>query len=494
METDVGEFFLSQSQSVRGVGQKDLASVFVECHVVEFPFPEVVHLGGVVGFYPTGLVDLDGLVPADRTVFVFETVLDHFELQGSDRTDDLTSVQPAGKELGNPFVHQLVDAFGELFEFHRIAVLDVPEQLGGETGNTDELQRFTFGKGVSDLEISGVVQAYDVTRERFVDDRFLFGHECGGGGEFDAFPGTDVQVGLVPFEPSGADLQESDPVAVVRVHVRMNLEDKAGQLGLVGVDVALYGVRRSGRRGDPDEAVQQFADTEVVQCTAEKDGSDLPLPVALQIERRVDSLDQFEVIAQLLCEGCDVLVDGGIVQPDVDLFALGGLLVLGKEERKAVSIEVVNALESRAGADGPGEWTDLDLQLLFDLIQQVERVLARTVELVDEDHYRGVAHPAHLHQLSGLRLDAFGSVDHDDDAVDRRQGPVGVFGEVFVPGRVEDVDLDILVLEAHDRRGDRDSPLSFDLHEVRSRTAFDLVRFDGSGHVYGSAEQQQLFR
>ena len=274
----------------------------------------------------------------------------------------------------------------------------------------------------------------------------------------------------------------------------MDFKDESGHFRFVGVDVALHGVRGSGRWGNPDEAVQQFAYSEVVQRTAEKDGSDLPLPVALQIERRVDSLDQLEIVVQLLGEGRNVLVDGGIVQPDVELLALGRLPVLGKEERKTVCIEIVNAFESRAGADGPCERTDLDLQLLLDLVQQVERILARTVELVDEDHHRSIPHPAHLHQLSSLCLDAFGSVDHDDDAVDCRQGPVGVFGEVLVSGRVEDIDLYILILEAHDRRGDRDAPLSFDLHEVRSRTAFDLVRFDGSCHVYGTAEQQQLLR
>ena len=49
---------------------------------------------------------------------------------------------------------------------------------------------------------------------------------------------------------------------------------------------------------------------------------------------------------------------------------------------------------------------DVERQRLLDLVDQVERVAALAVELVDEGDDRHVAQPADLEQLAGLLLDA----------------------------------------------------------------------------------------
>ena len=46
------------------------------------------------------------------------------------------------------------------------------------------------------------------------------------------------------------------------------------------------------------------------------------------------------------------------------------------------------------------------------------------------------------------------------------QGAVGVLGEVLVARGVQNVDAEALVLELHDRRGDGDAALLFNLHPV----------------------------
>ena len=58
---------------------------------------------------------------------------------------------------------------------------------------------------------------------------------------------------------------------------------------------------------------------------------------------------------------------------------------------------------------------------------------------------------------------------------------------------IENVDLSALVFEAHDGRSDRDTALTFDLHEVRRWLLLDFVRFDRSRDVDGAAEEQQFF-
>ncbi len=72
------------------------------------------------------------------------------------------------------------------------------------------------------------------------------------------------------------------------------------------------------------------------------------------------------------------------------------------------------------------------------------------------------AQPADLEELQCLRLDALGGVDHHHRAVDGSQRAIGVFGEVLVARRVEQVERDdaavrLRALEGHDRGGDRDA-------------------------------------
>ena len=262
---------------------------------------------------------------------MFEPVLNHFELQRPDRADDLAAVHLAGEQLGHAFVHQLVDPFGQLLEFHRVAVFDVTEQLRQEARDADELQLFAFGKRVAYFEVAGVVQADDIAREGFVDHRFLFGHKCGRRGELDVFAGAYMQVRFIAFENSRTNLQEGDPVAVVRVHVRMDFKEESGQFGFVRVDVALRRMRFPRRRGDVDKTVEQLADAEIVQRAAEENRRDRSGPVTVQFERRIDPFDQFQVVAQMLRERFDVPVDSRIVQFDVERFPFGRLLV-GAEE------------------------------------------------------------------------------------------------------------------------------------------------------------------
>ena len=102
------------------------------------------------------------------------------------------------------------------------------------------------------------------------------------------------------------------------------------------------------------------------------------------------------------------------------------------------------------------------------------------VELVDEGQDRHVAQPADLEELAGLFLDApfwrhWGGVEHHHRAVDLGQDAVGVlswlksrWAEILVARRVEQVEGEPLMLEAHHRRGDGDAALALDRHPIRA--------------------------
>lgn len=121
---------------------------------------------------------------------------------------------------------------------------------------------------------------------------------------------------------------------------------------------------------------------------------------------------------------------------DVHSHLLGNPLLVGREEIQLVLIDIIHALEACSLVDGPRERAYFDLQFLFQLVQEVERVASFTVHLVDEDDDRRVAHAAYLHQLPGLSLNTLRRIHDDDRRVDCSQRTVGIFGKVLVPRRV----------------------------------------------------------
>jgi hypothetical protein len=75
-------------------------------------------------------------------------------------------------------------------------------------------------------------------------------------------------------------------------------------------------------------------------------------------------------------------------------------------------------------------------------------------------------------------------------AVTRRGG---VFAEILVARRVQQVEGEPLMLEAHHRRGDRDAAFALDRHPVRAHPPPFAARLDLAGELDRPAKQQQFF-
>ena len=104
-------------------------------------------------------------------------------------------------------------------------------------------------------------------------------------------------------------------------------------------------------------------------------------------------------------------------------------------------IDVVDTLELGPLVDRPRQRTNLNLQFLFQFVEEVEWIASLTVHLVDKDDDWRLAHAADRHQLTCLHLDTFGTVDDDDGRVDGSKCAECVLGEVLVSGGVEDIHL-----------------------------------------------------
>ena len=106
-----------------------------------------------------------------------------------------------------------------------------------------------------------------------------------------------------------------------------------------------------------------------------------------------------------------------------------------------------------------------------------------------------LAHAADLEQLARLRLDAFRRVEHHHGAVGRGQRAVGVFAEILVAGRVEQVEAAALVFELQRGRGDRDAARSAPSPSSRRWRGAAPLRARTAPAIFDrAAVEQQLLR
>src|SRR5574344_169812 len=257
-----------------------------------------------------------------------------------------------------------------------------------------------------------------------------------------------MEIWGITHELAAAHLAEGDTGTVVRVDVGGYLKDESGELVLGRFDHSLFSLRRTGTGRYLDETVEELLNTEVVECTSKEDGSDIGIKIIGNFEVGIDTVDQFQVVTQLLCIE---LTDIGfkVVTVDIDFYFLCLLLLVGGEEVELLFIDVIDAFELRTLVDWPAEGTYFDFQLLFEFIKQVERITSLTVHLIDEDDDGGLTHTADGHQLTGLSLNTFRSVNDDDGGIDGCQRSERIFGKVLVTRGVKDVHLVALIVELH---------------------------------------------
>ena len=285
-----------------------------------------------------------------------------------------------------------------------------------------------------------------------------------------------------------AQPREGDAVAVVGVHVGLDLEHEGGHGAFMRVDRALVGHLRARRRREAGERVEQVLDAEILQGRAEKHRRQMALAERVEIEAPAGVLHQRQFLGDRLG------VEHGIFRGQrgqIERLRRGGLAVLAQQPHLAGG-EIVGAGEVAAAPDRPGHRRGVERQRLLDLVEQLERVAALAVHLVDEGDDRDVAQPADLEQLAGARLDALGGVDHHHGAVDRGERAVGVLGEVLVARRVEQIEHAAVVVEGHHRGDHRNAALALDRHPVGAGGAAVALGLDLAGEIDGAAEQQQL--
>ncbi len=157
-------------------------------------------------------------------------------------------------------------------------------------------------------------------------------------------------------------------------------------------------------------------------------------------------------------------------------------------------LQIVNAAKAVAAADRPVHRHRVNSQDALDLVEQIERIAAWQVELVDERQHRQAAQLADFEQLAGLRLDALGGIDHHHHAIHREQRAVGVFTEVLVTRRVEQRQVMPAEIEFDRCRRDRNATLALDVHPVGDNMPIGLSAAHRAGQLDRPGVQQQFLR
>ncbi len=153
---------------------------------------------------------------------------------------------------------------------------------------------------------------------------------------------------------------------------------------------------------------------------------------------------------------------------------------------------IIHTTEGRTITQRPGDGTGLESEHALEFIQQHKRIQRRPIALVHESENRNATPFAHLEEFTRLRLDTFGSVDHHQRGVHGREHTVGVLGEIFMSGSIEQVDRIALVVELQHRGADRDTTLFFELHPVAGGGALVFSILHGTSKMNGISVEQEL--
>ena len=401
-------------------------------------------------------------------------MLKHLELKNANNAHDYAFHAEArhAEHLHGAFLGKFLHALDELFALQGVHLRDACEHLGGEHGDLGELHTvFAGAYGVADAEDAWIEQPHDVACIRFIHDGAVIGHQRSAGGKLHLLAALHMESFHAALELAGADAYEGDAVAVVLVHVGLDLEHEAGEVLAHGVN--LFAGKRIGVGarcwGQAQELAKEWLYAEVGKCRAEEHGGELAGCDGVQVQLVARAIEQLYIVHEVLVIGLsDELVHLRVAQFHLDLGnLLGGIAAPGSfEGDNAARLAVKYAAEVLAAADGPVHGVGADAQHRLYFLHQIERVACFAVEFVDEGEDGYMAQGAYLEQLLGLRLYALGAVDNHHRGVGCHKGSVGVFRKVLVARGVQDVHAMAVIVELKNRRRYRDSALFLYLHPV----------------------------
>ena len=229
---DVWPAFFCQVKVYFGWRNVDELVAVVAREVVVRLVAEAPQLLFVVADDPARGLHADRLDHRVHVILALQAVCRNVELQHAYRAQDQVIVAQWPEHLGCALFTELHHALLQLFHLQWILEYDPTEEFRRKIRHTAVLEFLTFSEGVTDLNRAMVVQADDVARPGFFNMRAFIGLERDRISNLHGLADAHVLHLHALAVAAGADPHEGDPIAVRRVHIRLHLENEAGELFL----------------------------------------------------------------------------------------------------------------------------------------------------------------------------------------------------------------------------------------------------------------------
>ena len=212
-------------------------------------------------------------------------------------TPTIAPDHPGEGRLDHALFGKLPQRLAQLLGLHRVLELDPAQDLRRKARHPAKAEAFAFGQGVTDAQCPVVRDAHHVARIRLFGQRTVLCEEELRRVQADRLARADRVAFMPRASLPGADAHEGDAVAVIGVHVRLDLEHEPGHPVLVRLDQAGVGLLRRGRRRECGERVDEITDAEVAQCAAEEHRRQMPFAEGVGIERLAGLPRQRDLVA-----------------------------------------------------------------------------------------------------------------------------------------------------------------------------------------------------
>ena len=136
------------------------------------------------------------------------------------------------QHLNDALLQKLIQALPKLFKLRRVRIVEIRESFGREPRNFFVNDRRIGGERVADAKPIVPDQADDVAGIGFIHRFALVAEKFVGTGEANLFLRARMRHGHVAFKFPGTNPDESDAVAMPRIHVRLNFENESGERGI----------------------------------------------------------------------------------------------------------------------------------------------------------------------------------------------------------------------------------------------------------------------
>ena len=137
-------------------------------------------------------MDIGVVIHCVHVVFALQALRHHFELQLAYRPQQQRVARARIKHLNRTLFAEFLQALLQLLGLKRIARTADAEHLRGKVRNALEAQLFTFGQGVTDLQLTMIVDADDVTGHRILAAHAFVRHKGQRVGELHFTSGAHV--------------------------------------------------------------------------------------------------------------------------------------------------------------------------------------------------------------------------------------------------------------------------------------------------------------